>query len=63
MPIGPWNLWAASGQGVDAECAEVDGQLADDLGGVGVEGDAVIAADARRFRRRVAGRRFRCWRA
>ena len=32
-----------------AECAEVDGELADDLRGVGVEGDAVLVADGGEF--------------
>ena len=44
-----------------AERAEVDGEFADDLGGVGVERDAALRCRWRRSRRRAAGRRFRCW--
>ena len=45
----------------DAEFAEIDRQFADDLGGVGVERDAVLGCRSRRIRRRVESRRFRCW--
>ena len=41
------ELVGGGGEGVDAECGEVDRQLADDLGGVGVEEHAVAAADRR----------------
>ena len=45
-----------------AQCAKIDRQFADDLGGVGVQRHAVLRCRWRPARRPVAARRFRCGR-
>ena len=47
----------------DAQFAEIDGQLADDLSGVGVEWHAMCWRRSPRAPRWAGLRRFRCWRA
>ena len=58
MPSGPWNLWAAQREGVDAERAEIDGDFADGLRGVGVDEHAVLAAVGGDFGDRLEDARF-----
>ena len=57
------ELVGGDGHRGDAEFAEIDRQLADDLRGVGVERNAVLVAQLRPVRRLVAGRPFRFGRA
>lgn len=56
-------FWAAEFVGrerehIDLLCADIDGNMADGLDGIGVKNDAVMAADMRNFRDRLYGARL-----
>ena len=61
--LGGIELVAGDRQQIDAELVDVGGDLADRLGRVGVEQDAVLAGDRARTPRSAGSCRPRCWRA